>query len=92
MNDQKYSYPRGLFAKVARDVILLHRRDFHQDAKACIENLNPPLNVLGKENIPGHGPCVLTMNHYHREGFGAQWIALAVSAAGSRSHPLDHDK
>ncbi len=79
MDYPAYSYPPDLFASVARDIILLRHRDFHQDAKACIENLNPLLQVLGKENIPQHGPCVLTVNHYHRAGFGAQWIALAVA-------------
>ncbi|HSL44927.1 MAG TPA: 1-acyl-sn-glycerol-3-phosphate acyltransferase [Anaerolineales bacterium] len=79
MNIPKYSYPRGLFAKVARDIVLLRRRDFHQDAKACIEHLRPPMWVLGKENIPQHGPCVLTVNHYYRLGFGAQWLTLAIA-------------
>ncbi len=80
MNYPDYSYPSGLWASVARDILLLRRRDFHRDAKACIAKLDPPLNVLGKENIPGHGPCVVTVNHYHRAGFGAQWIALAIAA------------
>jgi hypothetical protein len=80
MNYPDYSYPPGLFPSVARDVILLRRRNFHKDAKLCIENLKPPLQVLGKENIPQRGPCVVTVNHYHREGFGAQWIALAIAA------------
>ena len=80
MNFPTYSYPIGLFARVARDVILLHARDFHQDAKRCIENLHPHLQLWGKENIPERGPCVITINHYHRTGFGAQWLAFAVSA------------
>src|SRR6266545_960415 len=80
MNDPVYSYPRGLFVRVARDAVLLHRRNFRQDAIACVENLNPPLQVLGKKNIPQHGPCVLTVNHYHRLGFGAQWFAFAIAA------------
>lgn len=80
MDSPAYSYPPGLFASVARDIVLLRRRDFRQDAKACLENLYPPLRVLGTENIPQHGPCVLTVNHYHRPGFGAQWIALAIAA------------
>jgi hypothetical protein len=42
--------------------------------------LNPPLRVLGKENIPQRGPCVITVNHYHRDGFGAQWLALAIAS------------
>ncbi len=80
MNDSNYSYPPGLFPRVARDVVLLRRRNFRDDAKACIDHLKPPLRILGKENIPPHGPCVLTVNHYHRPGFGAQWIALAIAA------------
>ena len=80
MTAPDYSYPPGLFPRVALDVLLLRHRDFHQDAKACVGNLNPPLQVLGKGNIPHQGPCVVTVNHYHRPGFGAQWIALAIAA------------
>jgi hypothetical protein len=80
MNDPDYSYPLGLFLSVARDVVLLRHRDFHKDAKLCIENLKPSLQILEKENIPQHGPCVVTVNHYHRPGFDAQWIALAIAA------------
>lgn len=76
----KYSYPRGLFARVALDAVLLRHRNFRNDATACITNLQPPLRILGKENIPQCGPCVLTVNHYHHEGFGAQWLALAIAA------------
>jgi len=76
----QYSYPRGLFVKVALNAALLRHRNFRMDAKACVENLHPPLKVLGEENIPQHGPCVVTVNHYFREGFAAQWIALAIAA------------
>lgn len=80
MDTPDYSYPPGLFARVALDVILLRHRNFQRDAKACLDHLRPPLQVLGKENIPWQGPCVLTVNHYHRPGFGAQWFALAIAA------------
>jgi hypothetical protein len=80
MNDPKYSYPPGLFARAAWDLILLRRRDLQRDARACIEHMSAGLKVLGKENIPQQGGCVLTINHYHRPGLGAQWIALAVTA------------
>jgi len=80
MSVPDYSYPPGLFPSIARDVVLLRHRNFHKDAKLCIENLKPPLQVLEKENIPQQGPCVITVNHYHRPGFGAQWIALAIAA------------
>jgi hypothetical protein len=80
MDNPEYSYPRGFWTRVVRDVLLLRHRSFKADAKACIENLRPILRVLGRENIPQHGPCVVTVNHYHREGFGAQWLALAIAA------------
>ncbi|MFT3894933.1 MAG: hypothetical protein QM730_25170 [Anaerolineales bacterium] len=80
MSYPDYSYPRGLLMKVGIDALLARLRSFRLDALACIERLKPPLQILGKENIPQHGPCVITVNHYHREGFGAQWLALAISA------------
>jgi hypothetical protein len=80
MNYPDYSYPPGMFARVALYILFLRRRSFRSDAIACIQNLKPPLRVLGTENIPRHGPCVLTVNHYHRPGFGAQWFALAMAA------------
>ena len=80
MNLPHYSLPRRLLAALVRDILLLRKRDFRKDAKICIATLNPPLNVLGGENIPQRGPCVVTVNHYHREGFSAEWLALAVAA------------
>jgi hypothetical protein len=80
MNYPKYSYPPGLFARAAWDLILSRRRDLRRDAKACIETLSAKLKVLGEENIPQQGGFVLTINHFHRPGLGAQWIALAVTA------------
>lgn len=80
MVSPKYSYPLRSFRALVRDILLLRRRDFHQDAQACIANLDPPLKILGSDNIPRQGPCVLTVNHYHREGFGAEWLAFSVSA------------
>jgi hypothetical protein len=77
----KYSYPRGVFAAFVRDLLLLRKRDFHRDAQACIAGLHPSLKIMGQENIPQSGPCVITVNHYHRPGFGMQWIPLAVSAS-----------
>jgi hypothetical protein len=80
MDAPDYSYPPGLFARVAWDVVFLRHRDFRDDAKACIKSLKPPVRPWGCENIPTGGPCVITVNHYHRRGFGAQWIALAIAA------------
>ena len=75
-----YSYARVVIASLIRDGILHHRRVFRDDARLCIEQLNPPLRILGKENIPQTGPCVLTMNHYTRAGFHIWWGAMAISS------------
>lgn len=80
MDAPKYSYPPGVFAAFLRDVLLLRRRDFHRDAQACIANIHPFPKVTGQENIPQSGPCIITVNHYHRDGFGAQWIVLAIAS------------
>lgn len=80
MNLPRYSLPKILLAALVRDILLFRKRDFRKDAKICIATLNPPLNVLGAENIPQHGPSVVTVNHYHRDGFSAEWLALAVAA------------
>jgi 1-acyl-sn-glycerol-3-phosphate acyltransferase len=62
------------------DAILARRRSFHDDSVACIGKLNPALKVDGKENIPERGPCVVTVNHYYRPGFRAEWLALGIAA------------
>lgn len=75
-----YSYPPGLLVRVVCDLMLLRHRDFHIDSRVCIEHLRPPLRVLGKENVPQHGPCVITVNHYHRPGFRAEWLTMGIAA------------
>lgn len=80
MDTPKYSYPPAVFAAFVRDLLLLRKRDFHHDAQACIANIHPPLKVNGQDNIPQSGPCVITVNHYHRADFGAQWLALAIAS------------
>lgn len=80
MHAPRYSYPPGVLTALIRDLLLLRRRDFQQDAQACIARLTPPLHILGQENIPQSGPCIITVNHYHRPGFGAQWLALAIAS------------
>jgi hypothetical protein len=56
------------------------RRSFAKDARLCVSLLEPPLQVLGLENIPSQGPCLVTSNHYAHPGFQAWWITLTISA------------
>jgi hypothetical protein len=80
----KYGYPCGVVAGLAFCTIFGLRRSFREDAVRCIGRLKPSLQVMGKENIPRSGACVITINHYHRPGFGAEWLALAISATVPR--------
>ncbi len=65
---------------LARDVLMGRQRRFREDALACLKGLQTSLRVRGNEHIPSDGPCVVTVNHYSRPGFGAWWLALSIAA------------
>ena len=75
-----YSYPPLGFLRLAPNVLFGGRRSFRRDGQLCIERLKPPLRVLGAENIPSCGPCLITFNHYYRPGFNAWWMALGIAS------------
>jgi hypothetical protein len=80
----KHEVPIGVVVGLAFSAVSGLRRSFREDALRCIGRLKPSLRVLGRENIPPNGPCVLTVNHYHRPGFSAEWLALGISACVPR--------
>jgi hypothetical protein len=75
-----YSYPLHLAPGFFASLLCGTRRSFHNDARACLARLKPPLKILGTENIPQTGPALITFNHYYRAGFHAWWLALAIAA------------
>jgi hypothetical protein len=82
-----YAYPASLVTKIITGSLLGWKRSFRLDARQMIARLQPGMLVLGREFIPTHGPCVITFNHYHRPGFHAWWLALAVAACvGQEMH------
>ena len=76
-----YPVPWELLFHISIALVFDQRRSFGEDARSSVAKLNPRLQIFGEENIPPTGPCLVTMNHYSRPGFGAWWMALAVSAA-----------
>ncbi len=76
----RYRYPFPIVPEVVRDLLLVRKRSFRDDAIACTQKIQPPLQVLRSEYIPSRGPCLLTVNHYYRPGFRAWWIALGITA------------
>ncbi|MEW6402114.1 MAG: hypothetical protein AB1649_09955, partial [Chloroflexota bacterium] len=75
-----YRIPLSLILRRGFDALLSQRRSFKCDSEFCIATLRPPLRVLGSENIPARGPCLIVMNHYYRPDFHVWWLAMAISA------------
>ena len=75
-----YSIPKSIPVRLLTAVALHRKVSFHKIAVSCINQLDPPLKVYGRENFPSHGGAVLTINHYTRAGFQAWWVALAASS------------
>ena len=78
-----YPYPWELVAKIAFSVLFLRHRSFRQDAIRAISGLSPAPHFYGLENVPKEGPCLLTLNHYYRPGYGAWWSVLAITSVVS---------
>jgi hypothetical protein len=75
-----YPLPWTVLAGLVLAGLSGRKRSFSQDARSCIDLLRPPLQVYGTEYLSPTGPCLVTINHYARPGFGAWWLALAVGA------------
>lgn len=76
----KYTYPTQPIFNILSSVISGRKRSFRLDACRMMASQRPGVAILGQENLPARGPCVITFNHYHRPGFHAWWLALAVAA------------
>jgi 1-acyl-sn-glycerol-3-phosphate acyltransferase len=74
-----YPLPWRLALRTLWSVARKEQRSFRQDALDALAQYDLPLRVDGRENIPSCGPAVVVVNHYSRPGFGAWWIALAIS-------------
>lgn len=66
--------------RLAGALVFGGRLSFAEEGRRWVKRLSPPLEVLGKENIPQAGPCLVTFNHYTRPGFHSWWMGLAISA------------
>ncbi len=75
-----YPFPWPVARRLANPLAAPRPGLFRADSQACVARLRPPLAVIGREHIPAAGPCLLTVNHFHRPGFAAWWVAFAISA------------
>jgi 1-acyl-sn-glycerol-3-phosphate acyltransferase len=75
-----YPLPIGLVARLFTAIVLRQHINFAQQARRYTSRLYPQIAIMGRENIPTSGPCLITINHYSRPGFNSWWLALSVSA------------
>ncbi len=78
----KIHYPSqmGIGLRLVNALIRGKKLSFSCESRNWISRLEPPLRVIGNENIPGAGPCLVVFNHYSRHGFSAWWMVFALSA------------
>lgn len=58
--------------------IFRQKRSFLGDTKLALSFPHPPIQILGRQNIPQSAPCLLLMNHYSRPGCLALWPVFAI--------------
>ncbi len=76
----KYVLPARFIIQAITAIILRDRRSFKNDARLALSGKHPPLKIIGKENIPQAGPCLILMNHYSRPGYIPIWSAFSISS------------
>lgn len=76
----KYVLPTKFIFKIIAAIVLKGRRSFREDAQLALSGEHPQLNIIGKENIPQTGPCLILMNHYARPGYIPIWSAFSISS------------
>lgn len=70
-----YPYPW----KILLHVLQGRRRSFHRDAEAMAAKVQPPIRYIDAPPAGDLQPCIVTINHYHRPGFSAWWLVIAIS-------------
>jgi len=86
-----YRLPWKLLVGLPWSVAALWPRSIARDARMGMAGVRPEPEVLGAEHIPLRGPALVACNHYSRPGFGAWWLALAITAAVAARRDPDAD-
>lgn len=76
-----YAVPLSRLLPIAFSCLRNQSRSFQQDAVQLIRSVRPAPLVLGLPPEFSRPGLVVAVNHYHRPGFGAWWIALCLAAS-----------
>lgn len=77
----RYPLVNATTLRILASVVAGRPRSLRRDALEMVAHMHPPPRVHGPLPEACEAGIALTPNHYHRPGFGAWWIALAISAA-----------
>jgi hypothetical protein len=83
-----YAFPWRLLVDASVSLLCGSDRSVAADATRAVAGLGRRLFVAGDMNIPRRGPFAVVCNHYSRPGFGAWWIAIALSGAVARQRAV----
>ena len=76
-----YHLPRRRIPGLVWSVLALRRRSFATDSTLAVTGVNPQLHIVGADQIPTFGPCLIVCNHYGRPGFDTWWLTFSIQAA-----------
>jgi len=76
-----YRLARRYLPGFAWSVLALRPRSFAADSSRAIAGVSPQPQIVGDEQIPAAGPCLVVCNHYGRPGFASWWLTLSIQAA-----------
>jgi len=86
----RYGFPPGILPAILLSALLGIRRSFAADSRWLVRGISKlaiigevpalfPLPALEGEDPPARG-WLITMNHFHRPGFGVWWIPIAIAS------------
>jgi len=76
-----YRLPRRRIPGLVWSVLALRQRSFATDSTLAVTGVNPQLHIVGADQIPTFGPCLIVCNHYGRPGFDTWWLTFSIQAA-----------
>lgn len=80
-----YHLPPVMMARCVGSALRHQRRDVWHDVIHLSDSMRPQPLILGIENVPTIGVCVVLPNHYERkDAIWVGWGAIAISAAIAR--------
>jgi len=76
-----YRLPRKYLPGFVWSVLAVRPRSFATDSALAMTGISPQPQIVGGDQIPTAGACLVVCNHYGRPGFSSWWLTLSIQAA-----------